>query len=82
MCMLSSVQLFCNAMDYRLPDSVHGILQERILEWIIISSYKGTSTRTTESENEYGGLGRITNPAAMQEPWVRFLGQEDPLEKW
>ena len=23
----------------------------------------------------------VKNPAAMRETWVRFLGQEDPLEK-
>ena len=23
----------------------------------------------------------VKNPPAMQETWVRFLGQEDPLEK-
>ena len=23
----------------------------------------------------------IKNPPAMQETWVRFLGQEDPMEK-
>ena len=23
----------------------------------------------------------VKNPPAMQEPWVRSLGQEDPLEK-
>ena len=27
-----------------------------------------------------GGLA-VKNPPAMQEMWVRFLGQEDPLEK-
>jgi len=45
-------------MDCSLPDSsVNGILQEIILECIAISSYKGFSTKTTESENEYGGWG-------------------------
>ena len=24
---------------------------------------------------------KVDNPPAMQETWVRFLGQEDPLEK-
>ena len=82
MCMLSHVQLLCNAMDCSLPDSsVNGILQEIILECIAISSYKGSSTKTTESENEYGGWGQIMNPAAMQETLVQFLGQEDPMER-
>ena len=34
----------CNPTDYHLPSSsVHGILQARILEWVAISSSKGTS---------------------------------------
>ena len=41
---LSHGQLFCDPMDYSLPgSSVHGILQERILEWVAISSSKGLS---------------------------------------
>ena len=36
---LSHVQLFCDAMDCSLLDSsVHGILQARILEWVVIPS--------------------------------------------
>ena len=34
----------CNAMDcYQLDPSVHGILQVRILEWVAISSSRGSS---------------------------------------
>ena len=34
--------LFCNTMDYSPPgSSVHGILQERILEWVAISFSRG-----------------------------------------
>ena len=41
---LSHVQLFCNPMDYSLPgSSVHGILQARVLEWVAISSSRGSS---------------------------------------
>ena len=77
-----SGETFFSAMDCSLPDSsVYRILQKRILEWIAISSYKGSSTKTTESENEYGGRGWIMKPAAMQETPVQFLGQEDPLER-
>ena len=39
-----SCRTLCNAMDYSLPgSSVHGILQARILEWIAILSYRGSS---------------------------------------
>ena len=34
----------CNPMDCSLPDSsVHGIFQARVLEWIAISSSRGSS---------------------------------------
>ena len=36
--------LFCNLMDWSLAgSSVHGILQERILEWVATSSFRGSS---------------------------------------
>ena len=38
------VQLFCNPMDYSpLGSSVYGIIHTRILEWVIISSSRGSS---------------------------------------
>ena len=41
---LSHVWLFCNPMDCSPSDSsVHGILQARILEWAVISSFRGSS---------------------------------------
>ena len=42
----------CDLMDYSLPgSSVHGIIQERILEWVAISSpgylpYSGIESRS------------------------------------
>ena len=46
-CMLKSFQLcptLWNPMDYSLPgSSVHGIFQERILEWVAISFSKESS---------------------------------------
>ena len=40
----SHVQLFCDPMDCSLPgSSVHGISQARILEWVTISSSRGSS---------------------------------------
>ena len=34
----------CNPMDCSLPgSSVHGIFQARILEWVVISSSRGSS---------------------------------------
>ena len=34
----------CNPMDYSLPgSSAHGILQVRLLEWVVIPSSRGSS---------------------------------------
>ena len=42
-CTLSCVWLW-DPMDYSLPESsVHGIFQARILEWVAISSFRGSS---------------------------------------
>ena len=41
---LQSCTTLCDPMDYNLPgSSVHGIFQARILEWIAISSSRGSS---------------------------------------
>ena len=37
--LLSCVRLFCNPTDYSLPgSSIHGILQARMLEWVVMPS--------------------------------------------
>ena len=42
--LLSHVWLFCDPMEYSPPgSSVHGISQARILEWLAISSSRGSS---------------------------------------
>ena len=41
---LQSCLTLCTPMDYRLPGSyLHGILQARILEWVVISFSRGSS---------------------------------------
>ena len=43
-CAISCVQLFVNPLDCTLPaSSVHGIFQAKILEWVAISSSRGSS---------------------------------------
>ena len=42
-CYVLSCLDLCDPMDYSLPDSVHGILQARILEWVAMSSSRGSS---------------------------------------
>ena len=40
----SVVPTVCDPMDYSLPgSSVHGILQARILKWVAISFFRGSS---------------------------------------
>ena len=42
--LLQSFPILCNSMDCSPPgSSVHGILQARILEWVVISSSRGSS---------------------------------------
>ena len=45
LCCAKSLQLcltFCDPMDYNLPGfSVHGILQARILEWVVFAVFQG-----------------------------------------
>ena len=58
-------------MDYSLPGSfVHGILQARILDWVVIP-FSGASLVAQRLKHLPGTL----------ETRVRSLGQEDPLEK-
>ena len=38
-----SCPTLCNPMDYPPGSSVHGISQERVLEWAVISSSRGSS---------------------------------------
>ena len=41
---IQSCSSLCNPMDYNLPcSSVHGIFQARILDWVAISSPRGSS---------------------------------------
>ena len=43
-CMLSGVQLFCDPMDCSPPgSSIHGISQAKILKWVVISFFRGSS---------------------------------------
>ena len=44
-CYVTSVMSLCDAMDCTLPgSSVHGFLQARILEWVAMPSYRGSSS--------------------------------------
>ena len=49
--MAQSYWTLCDPMDYSLQgSSVHGILQARILEWVAISFFRGTSPPRNQSQ--------------------------------
>ena len=53
-CMLSRVWLFHGVMDCSSPgSSVHGILQARILEWVAVSSSRGSSRPRDQTHISY-----------------------------
>ena len=56
----SVMSTLCNAMDCSLPcSSVHGIFQARILEWVSISSSRGSSwTRDRTHVSRISCIGR------------------------
>ena len=54
----------CYSMDHSLPgSSVYGILQARILEWVAMSSYKGSSWLRNRTMSLVSCIGR----------WVLYL---------
>ena len=54
---LQSCPTLCDTMDYSLPDSsVHGILQARILEWVAMSSSRGSSQSRRQTHVSYNSL--------------------------
>ena len=58
--LLQSCPTLCSAMDCSLPgSSVHGILQARILEWVSMSSSRGSS-RPRDQRDQTASL---TSPA-------------------
>ena len=59
----------CDPMDCSLPgSSLHGILQARVLEWVVISLASLVAQP-------------VKDLPTMWETGVRSLGREDPLEK-
>ena len=86
----------CHALDHSLPgSSVRGILQARILEWVVMPSSRGPSQPRDQTHiSNVFCIGMqvlyhwaslvaqlVKNPPAMWETWVRSLGWEDSLEK-
>ena len=51
---LQSCLILCSPIDYSPPDSsVHGILQARILEWVVMPSSRGPSPPRDQTRISY-----------------------------
>ena len=54
LCSLQSCPTLCDPMDYSLPgSSIYGILQARILEWVVISFCRGSSQPRDQTHVSY-----------------------------
>ena len=75
---------FCDPMDCSLPgSSVHGNSEARILEWVAISTSKGSSQPTDWTPISYlpGGFF-ATKPPVVSPAWKMFAdGSEDSTIK-
>ena len=74
-CLVSqSCLTLCDAMDYSLPgSSVHAILQARILEWVAISSSRGSSQHRDEthvSVNTTFAFNKLKTAPIRQLHWI------------
>ena len=91
---LQSCPTLRDPMDCSPPNSsAHGILQARILEWVAISSCRGSSWPRDRTSVCYFCIGgqvlyykhlvaqMVKNPPAIRETRVWSRGWEDPLEK-
>ena len=51
---LQSCLTLCDPMDYSLPDSsVHGMLQARMLEWVGMPSFRGSTQPRGQTQVSY-----------------------------
>ena len=63
-----SCPTFCDPMDGSLPgSSVHGILQARILEWVVLLSSKGSSQLRGQTQVSCT-VGRFFTTKPSREP--------------
>ena len=68
--LLSCVWLFCDPMDCSPSgSSVHGISQARILEWVAISSSRGSSWARDQTQVSCVAGGFFTVWATREAPW-------------
>ena len=62
----------CNLMDRSLPgSSVHGILQARILQWVVMPSSKGSSLPRDRTRISYALAGGFFTISATWETWTQ-----------
>ena len=71
----SHAQLFINSMDCSLPGSaVHGILQEKILEWVAMPSTRGVFLVQGLDPSPVAPAGRVCTSSATWEDQVNQTG--------
>ena len=79
---LSCVQLFCDPMDCSLPgSSVYGIPQAKILEWVAISSSRGSSQPRDQIHVSWGscivgGFSSAEPPGNPQGIWLSYMKEK------
>ena len=79
--MLSCVWLFCDPMDCNLPSSsVHGIFQTRILEWVAISSSRGSSQPRDGTCRSCIGRRVLYHWATWEALRRQLLGSKSPFK--
>ena len=81
-CMLSHfshVQLFVTPMDWSPPhSSIHGVFQARILEWVVISFFRGSSLPSDQTHVSClaGGFFTAEPPGKPYNPGKRVQSKQ------
>ena len=74
----------CHSMDHSLPgSSVHGILHARVLEWVAMSSYRGSSWPRSRTMSLVSCIGRwvLYHQCHLGSPGGKS-GGKDKLRNW
>ena len=83
---LQSCPTLCNTMDYNPPgSSVHGILQARLLEWIAVPSFRGSSQPRDPALDTSPALagGFFTTRAIWEAPIIRtYCKKKKKIREW
>ena len=82
-CVLRCVLLFWNPMDCSPPgSSVSGILQARILEWVVIPFSRGSSLPKDQSQVSHTAVRFFTIWATKEGHILLYLNLKKCFDKW